>query len=105
MGLEQYVYVSGKNIKEDVDFEINRGDEQLYWWGREYIDLLSWMDELYYKKGGKYRQGFVFSGKGLILTREDILNLQLDGSYETEWQDGDGRYIKGDDFVILLWEQ
>ena len=81
MGLDMYAIATPAPLKEEVDFSTNNvdGEEIKYW--RKHPNLHGWMEELYYRKGGKADSfncvGVVLKEFDLDVLEEDIKNNNL----------------------------
>jgi hypothetical protein len=83
MGLDMYAYrvvnpdePSPIHLIGESDYMPFEGAqvEELFYW-RKHPNLHGWMEELYYKKGGREQP---FNCVNVVLTKEDIDNLEKD---------------------------
>lgn len=69
-----YAYVSSKPIKRRTDFQVDEKDiNQIFQW-RKHPNLHGWMENLYYRKGGKSDS---FNCVTLRLDLKDLKELEL----------------------------
>lgn len=71
MGLDMYASTTTETLDSEVDFKPEEVSDLHYW--RKHPDLHGWMEELYYRKGGK---SDCFNCVTVALTLEDLDRLE-----------------------------
>ena len=91
MGLDMYAYAVRKEaVVDETDFVVGEGFSKVQeWYWRKFNEMHSWMEKLYYTKGGKAES---FNCVNVHLSRADLEKLKEDA------QSGNIQYIGG-----LFW--